>query len=74
MAGGSPRAIGAPGWGPGGAASAGVRYMNTTHAKQGDKGSVVLPETPTGTVWVADSLVEVSWTMRTNHGGEKRGL
>jgi hypothetical protein len=25
----------------------------------------VLPETPTGTVWTAGSLVEVSWTMRT---------
>ena len=69
MAGGSPWAIGAPGWGPGGSASAGVRYMNTSHAKQGDRGSEVLPETPTGTVWVAGSLVEVSWTMRTNHGG-----
>ena len=66
MAGGSPWAIGAPGWGVNGAAAAGVRYMNTTHARQGDLGSKVLPETPTGTVWKAGSLVEVSWTMRTN--------
>ena len=66
MAGGSPWAIGAPGWGVNGATAAGVRYMNTTHARQGDLGSKVLPETPTGTVWKAGSLVEVSWTMRTN--------
>jgi hypothetical protein len=110
MAGGSPWAIGAPGWGVNGAAAAGVRYKNTSHARQGDLGSKVcshlsatvlarssvqssppthrllsvyriclsvhvrlcaasimqvLPETPTGTVWTAGSLVEVSWTMRT---------
>ena len=66
MAGGSPWPIGAPGWGVAGAAAAGVRYLNTTHAHQGDLGSKVLPETPTGTVWKAGSLAEVSWTMRTN--------
>lgn len=69
MAGGSPWSIGAPGWAPGGAAAAGVRYMNTTYAKQGDLGSKVLPPAPSGTVWTAGELVEVSWTMRTNHGG-----
>eukprot|EP00746_Dinoflagellata_sp_MGD_P067438 gnl/MRDRNA2_/MRDRNA2_27840_c0_seq1.p1 gnl/MRDRNA2_/MRDRNA2_27840_c0~~gnl/MRDRNA2_/MRDRNA2_27840_c0_seq1.p1 ORF type:complete len:377 (+),score=54.29 gnl/MRDRNA2_/MRDRNA2_27840_c0_seq1:53-1183(+) len=69
MAGGSPLGIGKPGWAPGGAASAGVRYKNTTHAKQGDLGSKVLPPQPSGTVWTAGELVEVSWTMRTNHGG-----
>jgi len=69
MAGGSPWPIGSPGWAPGGAAAAGVRYHNTTHAKQGDLGSLVLPPRPTGTVWTAGGLAEVSWTMRTNHGG-----
>jgi hypothetical protein len=29
----------------------------------------VLPAAPSGTVWAAGALVEVSWTMRTNHGG-----
>ena len=38
MAGGSPWAIGAPGWAPGGAASAGVRYQNTAPAKPGARG------------------------------------
>mmetsp|Transcript_110706 Transcript_110706/g.220087 ORF Transcript_110706/g.220087 Transcript_110706/m.220087 type:complete len:377 (-) Transcript_110706:63-1193(-) len=69
MAGGSPWAQGAPGWAPGGAASAGIRYKNTTHAKQGDLGSKVLPPALSGTIWTAGDLVEVSWTMRTNHGG-----
>jgi len=70
MAGGSPWAIGPPGWAPpGGAASAGVRYKNTTHAKQGDLGSEVLRPAPSGTEWKRGSLVEVSWTIRTNHGG-----
>jgi hypothetical protein len=36
------QAIGAPGWGKGGAAAAGVRYRNTTHARQGDRGSEAL--------------------------------
>jgi hypothetical protein len=49
--------------------SAGVQYRNTTHARQGDKGSEVLPPRDTGIVWRAGSIVEVSWTMRTNHGG-----
>eukprot|EP01048_Picozoa_sp_COSAG05_P018255 COSAG05_NODE_2640_length_2812_cov_471.011680_2_plen_98_part_00 len=61
MAGGSPWAIGKPGWGSGGSAAAGVRYHNTTHAKQGDLGSKVLPAAPSGTVWIAGELAEVSW-------------
>lgn len=69
VAGGSPWSQGAPGWGPGGAASAGVRYKNTTNAKQGDHGSQTLPARDTGMVWTAGELAEVSWTMRTNHGG-----
>jgi len=47
----------------------GAGYINTTHAKQGDAGSLVLPETPTGTVWKAGSKVEVAWTLQANHGG-----
>ena len=66
MAGGSPWAIGAPGWAPGGAASAGVRYQNTSHAKQGDRGSQVLPAAPSGTTWKAGELAEVSWTSAPN--------
>ena len=61
IAGGSPHVAGAP--------AAGVHYFNTTHAVQGDAGSKVLPPRPTGTVWTAGDLVEVSWTLRTNHGG-----
>lgn len=49
--------------------SAGVQYRNTTHAVQGDLGSVVLDRRETGTVWKAGEVVEASWTMRTNHGG-----
>jgi len=48
---------------------AGVQYKNTTHAIQGELGSVVLPVRDTGVVWKAGEVVEVSWTMRTNHGG-----
>lgn len=72
MAGGSPWAQGPSGWQPrpkGGGAAAGIRYQNTSHAKQGDMGSAVLPPRPTGTVWKAGGLADVSWTMRTNHGG-----
>lgn len=43
-------------------------YVNTTHAKLGDKGTVVLPEYPTNTEWTAGSVVEVSWTIEANHG------
>eukprot|EP01052_Picozoa_sp_SAG31_P073929 SAG31_NODE_32990_length_349_cov_0.828000_1_plen_70_part_01 len=43
--------------------------MNTTHAKTGDKGSEVLPKTPTNTVWSAGMSYEVSWTIEANHGG-----
>lgn len=62
MAGGSPL-------GPQSVPAAGVRFLNSTKAKQGDKGSVVLPPYPTNTVWKAGELAEVSWTIRTNHGG-----
>ena len=65
MAGGSPVPVSN--------AAVGVRFMNTSHASQGDKGSVVLPPVaPSATVWTAGALAEVSWTVRTNHGGYVR--
>ena len=45
-------------------------YVNTTHAKVGDKGSEVLPPAPSGTVWSPGSSYEVSWVIEANHGGE----
>ena len=44
-------------------------YVNTTHAKLGDKGTVVLPATPSQATWRAGSVVEVAWTIEANHGG-----
>ena len=44
-------------------------YVNTTHAKLGDKGSQVLPPMQTNTIWKAGSVVEVAWTIEANHGG-----
>eukprot|EP00040_Diaphanoeca_grandis_P016385 m.84522 g.84522 ORF g.84522 m.84522 type:complete len:365 (-) comp25761_c0_seq1:150-1244(-) len=44
-------------------------YVNTTHAKLGDSGSKVLPPAPSGTVWKAGEVYEVSWTIEANHGG-----
>lgn len=44
-------------------------YVNTTHAKLGDKGSVVLPAQPSGVTWTAGKAYEVSWTIEANHGG-----
>lgn len=61
VAGGAPKQAGTD--------DAGVRYKDTIHAKQFDFGSVVLPEAPSGTVWTAGELAEVSWTVRANHGG-----
>lgn len=61
MAGGSPKAISNK--------AVGVRFANTTFASQGDLGSAVLPPAPSGTVWQSGALAEVSWTVRTNHGG-----
>jgi hypothetical protein len=54
--------------------AAGVQYKNTTHAKQGDMGSKVLPPRDTGVIWGAGEVVEVSWTMRTNHGGKNNSI
>ena len=61
MAGGEPLAGAQP--------RQGAKYTATIHAKQGDLGSVSLPHTPTNTTWRAGQLAEVSWTMRSNHGG-----
>ena len=44
------------------------RYINTTHAHHGMKGTD-LPEMPTGTVWKAGGTAEVVWQVRFNHGG-----
>jgi hypothetical protein len=43
--------------------------VNTTHAKLGDAGSVVLPEMDSQATWTAGEAVEVSWTIEANHGG-----
>jgi len=61
MAGGSPVPVSNP--------AVGVRYKNTTNAKQGDRGTKVLPEAPTEVTWTVGELAEVSWAVRTNHGG-----
>lgn len=44
-------------------------YVNSTHAKEGDLGSKVLPPMPSGVVWKAGQHVEAMWGMRANHGG-----
>jgi hypothetical protein len=44
-------------------------YVNTTHAKLGDKGTEVLPKMPTGVSWKAGQVYEVAWSIEANHGG-----
>jgi len=44
-------------------------YNTTRFAKQGDLGSKMLPEAPSGTVWTAGELAETGWFIRANHGG-----
>lgn len=44
-------------------------YVNTSHAKLGDKGTDVLPKKPTGVIWKAGQVYEVAWTIEANHGG-----
>ena len=46
----------------------GAQYKNTTFAKQGDLGSRVLDPRPTGVLWRAGDVVEVSWAVEANHG------
>ena len=47
----------------------GAVYRNTSHAKQGDLGSVVLPAMAPQATWKAGETVEVSWALSANHGG-----
>ena len=47
----------------------GAEYTPTQYASQGDLGSFVLKPRPTGTVWAAGSVVNVSWYIAFNHGG-----
>ena len=58
MAGGAP--VQSPEWG---------NYVPTKFAKQGDHGSVTLPEIPTATVWTRGATAEVTWQVTANHGG-----
>lgn len=51
-----------------GSGSYGAVYQNTTHAKQGDRGSL-LPHFPSSIEWTAGDTVEVAWTLQANHGG-----
>ena len=46
----------------------GINYRKTPHAEAGDLGSK-LPKRPTGTVWTAGDVAEVSWSINANHGG-----
>eukprot|EP00040_Diaphanoeca_grandis_P015763 m.80821 g.80821 ORF g.80821 m.80821 type:complete len:364 (-) comp25352_c0_seq1:337-1428(-) len=46
-----------------------AKYTETSFAKQGDLGSVVLPTAPTGIVWKLGSNVSAKWSIRANHGG-----
>jgi len=55
-----------PGQGAGGY---GAEYVNTTHAKIGDLGSVSLPGRDTGVTWEAGAMYQVAWTSQANHGG-----
>jgi hypothetical protein len=41
----------------------GAQFKNTSVAKQGDHGSDTLPPAPSGVVWTAGDVVEVSWTI-----------
>ena len=58
MAGGAP--VQSPEWG---------NYVPTKFAKQGDHGSMTLPEIPTATVWTRGATAEVTWQVTANHGG-----
>ena len=48
----------------------GIVRADAVYAVQGDLGSAVLPPRDTGVVWKAGDVVEASWVMRTNHGGQ----
>lgn len=55
-----------PGQGDGGF---GAAYVNTTHAKVGDLGSLTLKKKATGVEWATGVEYEVAWTIQANHGG-----
>lgn len=61
-------ACGMAGGGPHSGVESG-EYNTTKFAKQGDLGSKVLPEAPSGTVWRAGELAQTAWFIRANHGG-----
>eukprot|EP00908_Phaeocystis_cordata_P011195 Transcript_22036.p1 GENE.Transcript_22036~~Transcript_22036.p1 ORF type:complete len:376 (-),score=51.43 Transcript_22036:118-1245(-) len=44
-------------------------FYNSSVARMGERGSLVLRPAPSGTVWRAGAAVEVSWGIRYNHGG-----
>lgn len=48
-------------------------YVNTTHARHGQKGTT-LPPIPTGIEWKIGGEAEVQWQVRNNHGGGVRVL
>ena len=58
MAGGGPKEM------PGEA-----KYTPTQFAKQGDLGSKMLPQAPTGVKWTIGGNATVKWSIRANHGG-----
>ena len=44
-------------------------FINTTNAKHGDLGSVVLKPMPSQATWQAGAEAEIVWGLRANHGG-----
>lgn len=50
-------------------ATAGAEYRTTKYAKMGDLGSKVLKKLPTGIVWERGGIAEVSFYIKSNHGG-----
>lgn len=46
-----------------------AKYTPTKFAKQGDRGTEVLPPAPTGIVWKIGTNVTTKWSIRANHGG-----
>eukprot|EP01047_Picozoa_sp_COSAG01_P087051 COSAG01_NODE_19862_length_985_cov_1.182844_1_plen_182_part_00 len=46
----------------------GAQYFPTPNGRQGDLGSKMLKPLPTGTVWTAGSMQNVSWAINANHG------
>ena len=44
-------------------------YVNTSHAKLGDAGSMTLPKTASGATWSPGVSYEVTWSIEANHAG-----